>query len=878
MQVLKKNKLSASSISVKYAITVALIFAAVYFPILLDNKIYMYLDIGADTYAAYWPRFSAVYNALKEGTIWSESIGLGNTFLTYSSFLFDPFNLFVYPFLTDNIEVGLFLSLVAKNIVLAVISFLYFRKLNFTDGALVCGALSVTFSGYMVCWGQHYNFASYFVIFVAMVYTVERWLQNHHCWRLLLGSVAVALAISIYLSYMAAIFLGVYTVVRYVQIHGVFWNKKLLHSVVQMVAILAGAALVSLFSYYGAFVSITGNSRMDLSSFSLQPTSFEQLVTTLVRVLSNTALGVQSPFVGWNNFYESPFLYCGVLVAFSLPIMLYYGKHRKLIIWGSLLFALFLFMPTPFAQVFNMFKTEAYRWTFILVPVSGLLIACAVKLLQEKTETVSPIVPGTTCVAIFLILAILLTLFEQKGIIWTDNKVILISLMVLVFVSGAYFLIIQLPYRGESVENRFAEKALIVLLCLELTANGYISVNCRQLISKEQLKTLHYTDDSSLAAEYLESIDDGYYRINKKYHYEVLNESMVQGYNGEKFYGGLSRDLAALIEDLDLHVSGWNWFYGFEDKQAFRDVSAGKYMFTKDGRTYDGYNLVNKVGDVYIYENINAFPVGTVFDSVITLSEYNSLDYLEKQEVLYTSLIVSDDFDTSSYKKIDIEGADYSPLGEEIEVKASLFDSKAYIWPKEKTDSRTILAITGGTGGISGKAYIKTTKHEKNEYDIINVEVSAGKTKYYNVLTLDVVEIMLAGSYSSSEEVAECVKLYTYDGISESQDLITSREYIDFTKITDGYFSGSVELDEPGIALIPTNFSEDWVLYVDGVEQEQLKVNYIHMGIPLESGMHDVVLKYVPKTWYTACIISGVSMVAVLLVSYFSRKKNFVRK
>ena len=88
----------------------------IYAPIYFNGQIYVYLDIGADTYAGNWCSYiflSDFWDHLQSGW-WSFSIGLGNNLFVFADHLFDPFNLVLYLFRQDYFVDGIFAATLAK--------------------------------------------------------------------------------------------------------------------------------------------------------------------------------------------------------------------------------------------------------------------------------------------------------------------------------------------------------------------------------------------------------------------------------------------------------------------------------------------------------------------------------------------------------------------------------------------------------------------------------------------------------------------------------------------------------------------------------------------------------------------------------------------
>lgn len=178
-------------------------------------------------------------------------------------------------------------------------------------------------------------------------------------------------------------------------------------------------------------------------------------------------------------------------------------------------------------------------------------------------------------------------------------------------------------------------KLLLLIVICDLFTNAYMSVHERSLISEDSKATMAYFDDSENAIEYLKNIDSSFYRIQKTYAQIDLNDSMFQNYNGEKLYSSiLSAEMWNMMELFDLRVKKSNYFYGFDDKQMLRNITAGKYRFTKQEGEYYGYDLIKKIGDIYVYKNENAIDFGVLYDKIVLEDLIVGLDDIQKQILL----------------------------------------------------------------------------------------------------------------------------------------------------------------------------------------------------------------------------------------------------
>jgi hypothetical protein len=67
----------------------------------------------------------------------------------------------------------------------------------------------------------------------------------------------------------------------------------------------------------------------------------------------------------------------------------------------------------------------------------------------------------------------------------------------------------------------------------------------------------------------------------------------------------------------------------------------------------------------------------------------------------------------------------------------------------------------------------------------------------------------------------------------------------------------------------------DWKAYVDGVETEFVRVNYLLRGLKVPAGSHEIVFEFKPKVFFTGNIISLISSVVILLLIAFVLYRYF---
>ena len=69
--------------------------------------------------------------------------------------------------------------------------------------------------------------------------------------------------------------------------------------------------------------------------------------------------------------------------------------------------------------------------------------------------------------------------------------------------------------------------------------------------------------------------------------------------------------------------------------------------------------------------------------------------------------------------------------------------------------------------------------------------------------------------------------------------------------------------------------NEDWKAYIDGVETEFVRVNYLQRGLKIPAGDHKIEFVYHPESHYTGVLISRVVSVIIILLGLFVLFKEF---
>lgn len=858
------DRKSKNKIWLSYAFLCLITFTIIYSPILLSGNMYMYLDIGADTYSSYWPNMAYSANLFKEFKWYDFSLGMGaSTAQQISYFMLDPFCWIVFFFEDFAMDTGIFLSLIVKTFVLASAAFAYLAKMNVEKLGLIIGALCITFSGWYIGWGQHYNFATMFVFFVIVLYAFECWLQDKK-WITFVLTLAYLAMLTPFFCFSTLLFLGVYFLFRYADIY----SYKDIKTFVKLGFKSAGLCLLALgissIVFFPLISDILGSPRVN-SNLSLAQgfSSMLEYLSLAGRLFSNNILGINNPFFGFKNYYECPFMFVSLLFVITIPaLFVNLVKGRKKFIRIIVILLTFVFSTTV-CVIMNAFSMVAYRWTYIYVPLFCLALAKTIQeIVKAQIDKRILLIGAGVCLSAMLVYAGIIIYHSEK--VETAIGITIVGSSILLFI---YMLVISFA------KGKYFGGVLCLLVVFDLSLNGYVSVNQRSLIQQSSKESMNYFDGSNEMISYLQKKENNFYRIYKRYARNDLDDSMIQHYNSEKLYSStLSSAYWDLMSEFDLRVKGSNYFCGFEDKQVLRDLTCGKYMFTEEKGNYYGYNLIKELDSGHcIYENTNYINFGVVYDSYISNSNFKKLQPYEKQNILYKACVIDDEYiqylnnvRQSYYESCELKNVNADIVIHQNDIILTMSEAN--------THPLIVELISTQPNNVSGSLYYSEISENYNKNNFLLFELKYNEPKYYNLNSL-------GNKYIKLPDMADKISGITiYQKDMATVDAAVKKlqnSCMNVEIFTDEYIKGTVESSSDGILFLPIMYDKNWTISVDQEELTLAKGNIGFSAIPVGPGKHEIVLKFSPiavKIGALTSILSIIILMIIVIIETWRRK------
>ncbi len=631
---------------------ISLVVIGVLSEFLFGKKLLLFTDIGSDTfysyYAAYY--FFTSHISIFQMPFWSFNIGAGSSVLILYQFLYDPFSIIFYLAGAENISSLIVWVFVFKIFFAAIFTYLYFNYIGIGKHVCIVTSLLFAFNGFLMCFGQHYFYATWIIFLPLALYAIEVWMKTGKWLPLTLCVSYLALNIAIF--WQMSIFVFLYLLFRssfeWRNFSHSEWRLKLIKLSGIFVLGLGVSSVLWLPEYYILKTSprISNDFLHALTSTALNflhLNSPEYYKSLLARIFSNNSQGIGSEYVGYLNYYESIQLYVGILPLLLLPQMYSVFSSRAKWIASLALLIVLIFLVLPgFAQVMNGFQYPSYRWGYNIIMFELLLAAITMDLMIKQTKINLPVLIATGLTLLICAACIYQYNYSLNVI---SHNVMIVKVLEVFGLILSYSIILYLLVRSK---KKYLFSLLLLLVCCELIFEHRDSFSPahRSVLNKgiELDKSVIFFDYGSQAVKKLKESDPNAYRVEKNHWLLSLNDAVVQDYFGLDSYNSInSNDYINFLSNFgykgpNLNVIKWSSL----DYPYLADILSVKYHLTKNSNVLpQDVTFVENVGDVSIYLRNSYLPFGFTYDSYILTSELDKLSKSERERTLLQGAVLN---------------------------------------------------------------------------------------------------------------------------------------------------------------------------------------------------------------------------------------------
>ena len=836
----------------------------IFFPFLFGDKLAVFQDAGSDTRQQYLMQYATIVNHIKDGnfSFWDFNNGFGTSMLALN--LFNPFLMLVYlagVILGVGHIPGVLVFVILLEIFLAqLFCYLFLDCFSFSEGSKIIASYIYGLSGYLLVWGQHYQFGAFVVFLPLLLFLLERAIRRGKFSLTLPLLVAVMVCSSVYMSYMSLMIGGCYLLYRMVvsdQARGVRVRKFFLHCA----SILLGIGIGMVIFLPTAYYLFTISSRLDSdASFLtrigeyLTPYSLEFYKTAFLRLFSTTFQGIQD-YNGYSNFYEAPVLFFSALFVL-LGFQYLFTVHRqetsrkaKVMQYLAVLFFAVCMFTRIGASAFNAFAYPFSRHSFVFLPFFALMTAFTLdQLWLRRKISKTGFVLSCLCTAA----AHYLALGEVTEALLHRNVILM---CILAFVMAAALLpgFLKKGAKWRRAGISLLISALGISLCLE----GWTCFNDRDTLTTTDASYWGglYDPNVAKALDYLKSTDPSFYRVEKDYYSgSYCMDGLAQNYRGISTYNSTPNRFIQEFIDLVTpnlpimaeHEYTWRQIGYYSGHSTLFGI---KYVLSKNpDLQLDGFSLLEQFGDIYIYQNSAVesaarFYVSAGDDRVLS-DAYGSLELerlllenvlLDKENDALTEEMTGEEMKSQETLRSDY-ALEQIPCTIE-DIRADGGDSVTISLDRDLLDKyrRVYLEFDIRTPTVSD---ITVNQDEPLEY---HFRVSARKKKLVQVVVPSSCESITLTRYGGRfEGTIKNIRLLG------SKTTVSSYEGADIRlEVTsDSCVAGTLNAENSGYLFLPIPDEKGWTAQVDGIETEILQTDVGFVSIPVGAGEHSFTFTY----------------------------------
>lgn len=854
---------------------------------------YMYLGVWpvgdrsvmmVDMHHQYAPLLAQLRDMLLEGgnPLYSFNIGLGTSFLPlFGYYLASPFNLLLTLFPENLLTEGILVITLLKNALsaaffAAMLQYVY-KKRNAVIPAM---AIMYSLMMYLLAYSWNLMWLDVIMVLPLVVLLLERLMRTGKYLGYIL-MLAYALFANYYIAFMMCVFLVLYFIAWAVRERRE--GKDISRGCIRFVigSAIGGGLVMALLVPVYVGLGQTSAAGGELPEMSANFPFFDLLGQHLFRT---------EPTIRSGNL---PNLYCGLLPVLLAPLFATTKAiplRRRLTYIGLLGVMAFSCVINQFDLIWHGLHAPndlPYRFSFLYAFV--LLLIAYETLLHIKEITLKQV--GCTVVGLFAYLMLLERFGEEEYTF--DN--IYISLLLL----AVYAVVVALvSLRKWSLRPAYMFLTLVVAAEMLMNAN----MTMRQLHANEYF-TAHddYVDNETTeslrdAVEETQRIGDaadpdGFYRMEFLPRRTTVDPALYD-YNGMTVFASSNPyNTVKFMGNMGYAINGVNSYLYNSFVAPIDSLMGIKYVVLENDLS--SHRQLQQIGSTttgsttrYIYENPYALPLGYMVDSSVQQWIPVEYDPITSQNNLFRRMTgIEEDMYT-------LHNIEVAPASEDV---ASVRESSV-------NGVNTAFSLSGS----DITAYFTATVPQDGQ-TFIYVDCRAAESlsasqgsNYWNITTYEPYMID-AGYLTAGDEVEitveaadACIGNIYVATLNEEvfQDTFRqlSQNGLEITSFSDTRIEGTVTADEAGIMMTSITYDKGWTVLVDGKEvtpvstqmQEAADTGTVGMAEALLSfkvpeGTHTVTLVFFPQGLKVGLLLSGISLVGLIVLLVWQRKNRTPR-
>lgn len=782
--------------------------------------------LRTDMYHQYAPFFSEFQYKLTHGgsLLYSWDIGMGVNFSAlYSYYLASPLNWlivlcpkkFIIEFMTYMIVVKIGLSGLA-------FSWYLRRHFKTVDFGIAFFGIFYALSGYMAAYSWNIMWLDCILLFPLIMLGLEKLVQEKKC---ILYCITLGLSIlsNYYISIMICIFMVFYFLALLILEGRKPWKEVLINGVhFAVYSLLAGglAAVVLLPEIYAMKMTASGDINFP-QTFSSYFSIFDMIARHLPAV--ETEIGLDH----WPN------IYCGV--AILIFFLLYLGcrkiRQRDKIVMCSLL----LFFYASFSINVLNFIWHGFHYPNSLPCRQSFIYIFLILTAGYHAYIYLHEIPWKHVVTAFFA-TVIFVIMAQKLI--TDDAFHFSIFYVAIIFLAVYTGLISLYQRG-------INRNLLVLLALGVVALE-AAVNTT-VTSVTTTSRTNYVKDNKASIDLTEGLlpNPDFYRVEKVTRKTKNDGAWMNFPSVSLFSSTANADLSKFFKKLGCESS--TNAYSITGSTPLVDaLFAVKYaLYSEETGENEVSSLVSVQDDMQLWKNNYALSLG--FMMPYDVENNWQLELTNPAEVQNDLSVVLGASPVLSEVPSEVKGKSFTFTPDK--------DGDYYVFVSNKKVEK-VAALLG-----------EKTKNFDN--------VSRGYLLELGYLKSGE-EVTLRNDDNDQDLIASAYR-FLPEGL-ESVYQVLNKNSLKLTKWTDTQIKGTVDAEKAGLLYLSIPFDKGWSVKIDGKEAEPYKIFDTFLSVHMTAGTHEVSLEYMPEGLKAGGMITGGSILILLVLTGLAAGKNKKRK
>jgi uncharacterized membrane protein YfhO len=560
-----------------------------------------------------------------------------------------------------------------------------------------------------------------------------------------------------------------------------------------------------------------------------------------------------------------------MLTIILIPYAFYRFDNKKRIFYAlGYIVAILYILVIPLRYFVNGKASVTYKLASLWIIALMLITAAQAfdELLRKRKKDSLIIMP--------IVAAVILLMTKKLYIDGIVSNRLYASLIVMVI----YIVLIGL---GVIIKKNYIICMVLPLVLLEVCWASYNVINNRGVLDKSQLEDkVWYNDYSNEAIEYIEENVQSNYRVDKEYMSTFLCDSLYQEYNGTMAYvGGAAgnNNTNEFYYTLGFPTYSTNhYMFGFAQSTAINTLlNVGYTLTNNDEVSQYGYEKEMTTGNVNVFRNMNALPLGMTYSKYILKEDFEKCTIAQKRNIIMKACVVDSVEDAVGLEPLEYEDMqdtlyyvpDIERYKQEITpttdngrlniITDPLDDENVLVLKMKMNNNDSTLYVGSGATAFGSSILFYANSQEYKIYS----SFMKGEDEYiyeFSVPGTDTVSFEITDSMSLENLEVYIIpkEIYYQEYLSEVEGL--SKADVSSETIETNLFEMEYNLQKSQLVYFSTPYDKGWHVYVDGVEQDLKQVNIAFMGTYVEEGEHIIELKYENHDKYYICTIIGALM------------------